>query len=89
MCNVGPKPKPTWQDHLVATLATVAILAGAALAAHDLAVVPSVEGLAGQRGVALGAAEAVLVPVAVLVGELLDKQSEERGEEPVTCLVFI
>ena len=79
MLNQNLNLKPTWQDHLVATLATVAILAGAALAAHDLAVVPRVEGLAGQRVVALGAAEAVLVPVAVLVGELLRNQSVGMG----------
>lgn len=60
-----------WHDHLVASLAPVAVLAGAALAAHDLAVVPGVEGLAGQRLVALGAAEAVLMPVAVFVVQLL------------------
>ena len=38
---------PTWHDHLVAALAPVAILARAALATHDLAIVPGAEGLAG------------------------------------------
>lgn len=60
-----------WHDHLVAALAAVTILPGAALAAHDLAIVPGTEGLTGERLVALGAAETVLVPVAVLVVQLL------------------
>lgn len=70
--------KPTWHDHLVAGLAPVAILAGATLATHDLAVVPGAEGLVGQGLVALGAAEAVLMPVAVLMVQLLDRK-EGRG----------
>lgn len=37
--------KRTWHYHLVAALATVPILSGSALAAHDLAIIPSVEGL--------------------------------------------
>lgn len=60
-----------WHHHLVAALAAVSVLSGAALAAHYLAIVAGAEGLAGQRLVALGAAEAVLVPVAVLVVQLL------------------
>lgn len=62
---------PTWHHHLVAALATVAVLYGAAFAAHELAVVAGVEGLRGQVLVALSAAEAALVPVAVLVVQLL------------------
>lgn len=37
--------KLTWHDHLVAALATVAVLSGSALATHDLAVIPGAEGL--------------------------------------------
>lgn len=62
----------TWHHHLVASLAAVSVRAGAALAAHDLAVVAGAEGLVGQRRVALGATEAVLVPVAILVVQLLN-----------------
>lgn len=61
----------SWHDNLVAALATVAILPGATLAAHYLAIVPGAERLGGQRLVALGAAETVLVPVAVLMVQLL------------------
>lgn len=68
-----PQP-PTWQDHLVAALAAVAILSGATLAAHYLAVVAGAEGLGGQRLGALGTAEAVLVPVAVLMVQLLNTE---------------
>lgn len=60
-----------WHDHLVAGLAPVAILAGATRATHDLAVVPGTEGLVSQGLVALGTAEAVLVPVTVLMVQLL------------------
>lgn len=68
--------KPTWHDHLVAGLAPVAILTGATLATHDLAIIAGIELLVGQRLVALGTAETVLVPVAVLMMQLLDI---ERG----------
>lgn len=75
--------KPTWHDHLVAGLAPVAILAGATLATHDLAVVPGTEGLVSQGLVALGTAEAVLVPVTVLMVQLLDR---EEGGKGVRCI---
>lgn len=68
----------TWHDHLVAALAPVAVLPRAALAAHYLAIVAGSEGLAGQRLVALGAAEAVLVPVAVLMVQLLGADTRHR-----------
>lgn len=61
----------SWHDHLVAALAPVAILPGAALATHYLAVVPGAERLTGQWLVALGTAETVLMPVAVLMVQLL------------------
>lgn len=68
--------KLTWHDHLVAGLAPVSILPGATLATHYLAIIPSAERLAGQRLVALGAAETVLMPVAVLVVQLLHRKKE-------------
>lgn len=61
----------TWHDHLVAALAAVSVLARAAFAAHDLPVVAGAERLVRQGFVALGTAEAVLVPVAVFVVQLL------------------
>ena len=75
--------KPTWHDHLVAGLAPVAILAGATRATHDLAVVPGAEGLVSQGLVALGTAEAVLVPVTILMVQLLDR---EEGGKGVRCI---
>lgn len=71
--------KPTWHDHLVAALAPVAILPGATLATHYLAIVSRAEWLAGQGLVALGAAETVLVPVAVLMVQLLRGGETKRG----------
>lgn len=79
---------PTWHDHLVAALATVAVLYGAAFATHDLAVVAGVEGLRGQALVALSAAEAALVPVAVLVVQLLQHTEDACGlaaASPLVC----
>lgn len=61
----------SWHDHLVAALATIAILPGATLATHNLAIIPGAERLASQRLVALGTAETVLMPVAVLMVQLL------------------
>lgn len=72
--------KLTWHDNLVAALATVPVLSGSALAAHDLAVISGAEGLRSQRLVALGAAETALVPVAVLVVQFLDTGREVCGE---------
>lgn len=60
-----------WHDHLVAALAAVAILPRATLAAHYLAIIPGAERLGGQWLVALGTAETVLMPVAVLMVQLL------------------
>lgn len=61
----------SWHDHLIATLAPVSILPGATLATHYLAIITSAERLTGQRLVALGTAETVLMPVAVLMVQLL------------------
>lgn len=60
----------TCQDGLVAAVAAGRILSGAALPAHD-AIILGAEWLLGQRLVALGTAETVLVPVAPLVAQLL------------------
>lgn len=66
------KRKPTWHDHLVAGLTAVAVLSCATLATHYLAVVAGTERFRGQRLVALGTAETVFVPVAVLMVQLLN-----------------
>lgn len=66
----------SWQHHLVAALAAVTVLPRAALATHDLAVIPGAERLVGQGLVALGTAEAVLMPVAVFVVQLLGVGSD-------------
>lgn len=60
----------TCQDGLVAAMAAGRVLSGAALPAHD-AIILGAERLLGQRLVALGTAETVLVPVAPLVAQLL------------------
>lgn len=64
--------KPTWHDHLVAALAAVAILSGATFAAHYLAIIAGAEWFRGQRLIAFGTAETVLMPVAVLMVQLLN-----------------
>lgn len=70
----------TCQDGFVAAVAAGRVLAGAALPAHD-AIILGAERLFGQRLVALGAAETVLVPVAPLVAQLLARgPREEKGE---------
>lgn len=61
----------SWHDHLVASLAAVAILPGTTLATHYLSIIPGAEWLSGQRLVALATAETVLMPVAVLMVQLL------------------
>lgn len=61
----------SWQDHLVAALAAVAVLTRAAFATHYLAIIAGRERFTGQGLVALGTAEAVLVPVAIFMVQLL------------------
>lgn len=63
-------PATTCQDGFVAAVAAGRVLSGAALPTHD-AIILGAEWLFGQRLVALGAAETVLVPVAPLVAQLL------------------
>lgn len=60
-----------WHNDLVAGLAAGAFFTGVAFATHDLAIIPGTEGLIGQGLVALGTAEAVLMPMPVLVIQLL------------------
>lgn len=61
----------TRHDDFVAALAAGRVLTGTAFPAHDLAIVFSCKRLIGQRLVALGTTEAVLMPVAVLMSQLL------------------
>lgn len=67
---------PTWHHHLVAALAAVAVLPGTAFPTHDLAIVSGAERLIGQWLVAFSTSETILMPVAVLMVELLNKQKE-------------
>lgn len=68
----------TCQDGFVAAVAAGRVLAGAALPAHD-AIILGAERLFGQRLVALGAAETVLMPVAPLVAQLLAGPEGREG----------
>lgn len=68
----------TCQYGFVAAMATWGILTGAAFPTQD-AVILGAEGLLGQGFVALGAAEASLVPVPVLVVQLLMRK--QKGED--------
>lgn len=61
-------------------MATRGILAGAAFPTQD-AVILGAEGFLGQGLVALGAAEASLVPVAALVVQLLMRKHRQRMSE--------
>lgn len=64
----------TSQDGFVAAVAAWRVLSGAALPTHD-AVVLCVEGLLGQRLVALCTSETLLVPVPALMAELLTERT--------------
>lgn len=59
------------RNHFVAGLAARRSVSVSTLPTHDLAIVLSSKGLISQRLVALGTAEAALVPVAVLMVQLL------------------
>lgn len=61
----------SWCNHFVAALAARRSVTVSTLPTHDLAIVLSSKRLIGQWLVALGTAEAALVPVAVLMGQLL------------------
>lgn len=67
----------TWCNHFVAALAARRSVTVSTLPTHDLAIVLSSKRLIGQWLVALGTAEAALVPVAVLMGQLLDRKHRE------------
>lgn len=58
-------------DDFVAALAAGGVLTSTTFTTHDLAIISSCKRLVSQRLVTLGAAEAVLVPVTVLMGQLL------------------
>lgn len=64
----------TWHDQFVAALAPGGVLTGTAFLTHDLAIIFGSKGLIDQRLVALGAPEAALMPVTVLMGQLLDRR---------------
>ena len=70
---------PTSQYRFVAAVASRGVLARAALPAHD-AVILRAEGLLGQVLVALGTAEAVLMPVAAFMAQLLHWDGERERE---------
>lgn len=65
----------TWRNHFVAALAARRSVTVSTLPTHDLAIILGSKGLIGQWLVALGTAEAVLVPVAVLMVQLLDRET--------------
>lgn len=67
----------TWRNRFVAALAARRSVTVSTLPTHDLAIVLGSKRLIGQRLVALGTAEAALVPVAVLMGQLLDRKHRE------------
>lgn len=60
----------TWLDQLVASIAAQGVLSGGALSTHNLIVLVN-KLFIGQRMVALGAAEASVMPVTVLIMQLL------------------
>lgn len=69
----------TWHDGFLAVVALGGILIGVALGAEELLILGG-EGLVHQRALALEALEAVLVPVAVLVGQILQSAANGRSE---------
>lgn len=68
----------TWHDGFLALMALGGILIGVALCAEELFILGG-EGLVNQRALALETLEAFLVPVAVLVGQILDNSTETDG----------
>ena len=63
----------TWHDGLLAVETFGGVLVGVALGAQELLIFGG-EGLVHQRTAALEAVEAVFVPVAVLVGQILEER---------------
>lgn len=75
----------TWHDGFLAVVALRGILIGVALCAEELLILGG-EGLVHQRAFARDAHEAVLVPVAVLVGQILQaQQSHNQNPESGDC----
>lgn len=63
----------TWHDGFLAVIALGGVLVGVALCAEELLILGG-KGLVHQRALALEALEAVLMPVAILVGQILQVQ---------------
>lgn len=71
---------PTWHDGFLALVALGRILIGVALGAQELVILGG-EGLVHQRALALEALEAVLMPVAVLVGQILQRHHLDGSDQ--------
>lgn len=69
----------TWHDGFLALMALGGVLIGVALCAEELFILGG-EGLVNQGALALETLEAFLVPMAVLVGQILDNSTEADGE---------
>lgn len=68
----------TRHDDFVAALAAGRVLTSTTLPTHYLAIIFSCKRFVGQRLVALSTAEAVLMPVTVLMGQLLKTIGTKR-----------
>lgn len=66
----------TWHDGLLAGGALGGVLMGVALCAQQQIVFGS-KGLLHQRALALGTGEALVVPVAVLIGQILGQRDDK------------
>lgn len=69
----------TWHYGFLALVALGGVLVGVALSTEELLILGG-EGLVYQRALALEALETVLMPVAVLVGQILREQQRETSE---------
>lgn len=81
----------TWRNHFVAALAARRSVTVSTLPTHDLAIILGGKRLIGQGLVALGTAETALMPVAVLMGQLLDRKHCEytQCKMPFKRIYFI
>lgn len=68
----------TWHDGFLALVALGGVLIGVALSTEELLILGG-EGLVHQGALALEALETVLMPVAVLVGQILQKQQRNTS----------
>lgn len=69
----------TWHDGLLAFLALGRVFVGIAVGAQQLLLLGS-KGLVHQRAPAPGAMEAAFVPVPILVGQVLERQTHKSSE---------